>query len=78
MSSVSKMSYLDYFDLSGLDKLIIKSWTDLLRDTSNVALLSSNGNIGSKMLRKLLMNTYDITNGKQISTSNNITVGNDI
>ena len=48
-----------------------------MRGTRIVALCSANGTMGVYMLRKLRMHKFDIAGGKDIRTSNNITVGND-
>ena len=47
----------------------------VVRDQSHVAIISPDSNISIDMWRTIWMNNYDIAVGKDMGTSNNITVG---
>ena len=54
-----------------MDKLRIKSGTELELRQKNVLLCSANGTTGFHVWRKLWMNIYNIVGGKEMATTNN-------
>ena len=54
-----------------MDKLRIKSGTEVELRRNNVLLCSANGTTGLHMWRMLWINIYDIVGGKEMATTNN-------